>query len=89
MYILCSTKFSPEENFCLLTLLLSWVKFLSSVNVAWEKFYSVIYFCNSRIGGLGNIFVQRKISAIKYIFNTYRAMRLAVVIIWRRSSSCA
>ncbi len=49
--------------------------FLSSVNDYIEymatftvlaKFYSIEHFCNTRVARLGEIFIQRKFSAIQY-----------------------
>ena len=31
------------------------------------KIYSSEYFCNARVAGIGEIFVQRKFSAIRYL----------------------
>ena len=48
--------------------------FLSRVNdylapmaifTAWVKIYFAKYFCNARVGGLGEIFVQQKFSAVR------------------------
>ena len=36
----------------------------------WAKFYFVKYFCNARVGGLDEIFVQRKFSAIQSMGHT-------------------
>ena len=34
---------------------------------ALAKIYSSEYFCNARVAGIGEIFVQRKFSAIRYM----------------------
>ena len=52
------------------------MNFLSHVNdyiedmatfTASAKIYSTEYFCNAKVAGIGEIFVQRKVSAIRYI----------------------
>ena len=56
---------------------LTFVCFLSCVNdyiepvvtsTAWVKICSAKYFCNVRVAGLGEIFVQQKFSAILYMY---------------------
>ena len=51
--------------------------FLSRVNdciesmaifTAWAKINSVKYFCNARVAGSGEIFVQRKVLAVWYVY---------------------
>ena len=70
--ILYRRKFSPGENFCKFRHLLLYdkiflsVNFLSCVNdyiedmatfTALAKIYSIEYFCNTKVSGLGEIFV--------------------------------
>ena len=75
-----SWKFSPGENFRQFCHVLSLAKFFLSVNflsrdndyiedmatfTALAKIYSTEYFCNAKVAGIGEIFVQRKFSAIR------------------------
>ena len=73
-------KFSPGENFCQFRHLLSLAKFLSHeflscVNdyiedmatlIALVKIYFTEYFCNTKLAGLGEIFVKQKFLRIWY-----------------------
>ena len=69
--------YSPGENFRQFRHLLALAKFLSheffdgytedmATFTALAKIYSSEYFCNARVAGIGEIFVQRKFSAIRY-----------------------
>ena len=74
-------KFSPWENFRQFRHLLSLAKFLSheyfvlcsdyiedmATFTILAKIYSIKYFCNTKISGLGEIFVKRKFSCIRYL----------------------
>ena len=78
-------KFLPGENFANFTICSHWrniyhANFLSCVNdyiedmatfTASVKFYSIEYFCNTKvhISGVGEIFVKRKFSRIWYYFH--------------------
>ena len=75
MYIPYCRKYLPGEKFHQFLHLLAWVKlnFLSHIDdytkdmatfTALVKIYSGKYFCNARVAGIGEIFVQRKVLAI-------------------------
>ena len=70
-------KFSPGENIYQFHHLLSLAKFLSreflvdyiedmATITALAKIYSTKYFCNTKVSGVGEIFVKRKFSHIRY-----------------------
>ena len=39
-----------------------------AIFIAWVEIYSAQYFCCARVGGLGEIFVQRNFSAVQYFY---------------------
>ena len=70
--LLYSWKFSPRENFRQFCHLLSLANTLSAnfnrgcTYTALAKIYSTEYFCSTKVAGLGEVFVQRKLLAIWY-----------------------
>ena len=75
-------KFSAGENFRHSLLLAKFLlyEFLSCVTkyiedmvsfTALAKICSTEYFCNTKVAGIGKIFVQRKICCIQYTFCIY------------------
>ncbi len=47
---------------------------------ALAKVYSTEYFCNTKVAGLGEIFVQRKISAIQYLISVVQCLCVRVLL---------